>query len=70
MRKRPADYDQPKEEMSAGSFWLRWGPTLVIGGITVVMGIFAGPLYGLATEAANQLVDPAVYITAVLGGAN
>ncbi len=70
MRKRPADYDRPKVEMPSSSFWLRWGPTLAIGAITVIMGIFAGPLYGLATEAANQLVDPNIYITAVLGGSN
>ncbi|MFT5194410.1 MAG: multicomponent Na+:H+ antiporter subunit D [Cellvibrionaceae bacterium] len=67
MRKRPAEYDTPLMELSANSFWLRWTPTLLIGAITVVMGLFAGPVFALATEAAQQLMDPNVYITAVLG---
>ncbi len=68
MRKRPDAYDRPAESLSATSFWLRWAPTLVIGLITVAMGVWAGPLFELATAAAEQLMNPEIYISAVLGG--
>jgi multicomponent Na+:H+ antiporter subunit D len=42
-------------------------PTAVVGGLTVLLGIGAGPVFDLALEAARQLLDPAEYIFAVLG---
>jgi len=38
-----------------------------LGAITVLFGLAAGPLFDYATAAAEQLVDPAGYIRAVLG---
>ena len=47
------------------------GIMLVATGITVALSIayviFAGPMYGLAERAGNDLMDPSVYIDAVLG---
>ncbi|WP_040491283.1 proton-conducting transporter transmembrane domain-containing protein, partial [Ilumatobacter nonamiensis] len=50
------------------------GPSLMVlaTGLTVVLSIayvvFAGPIYELAERAGNDLVHPAAYIEAVLGG--
>jgi multicomponent Na+:H+ antiporter subunit D len=44
------------------------GPCVVLGGLTVVMGVVAGPLFDLAMRAAVQLLSPAMYVNAVLGG--
>jgi hypothetical protein len=35
-------------------------------GATAVIAALAGPLYAYATDAAAQLVDPALYVKAVL----
>ncbi|MDJ0753700.1 MAG: proton-conducting transporter membrane subunit [Ardenticatenaceae bacterium] len=69
MRARPEAYDKPLEPMAVNDRWLRWTPTILIGGLTVLMGIYAGPLMALSTEAAEQLMAPAQYIGVVLGGA-
>jgi multicomponent Na+:H+ antiporter subunit D len=42
-------------------------PTAVLAAMTLGIGVFAGPLYGLAERAAHDLVDPTPYRTAVLG---
>jgi len=42
-------------------------PTAVLAVMTLAIGVFAGPLYGLAERAAENLVDPTAYRTAVLG---
>jgi multicomponent Na+:H+ antiporter subunit D len=36
--------------------------------ITVALGVFAGPVFDYARQAAGQLMDPSGYIHAVLGG--
>lgn len=46
--------------------WL--GPIAALAVLTVVIGVAAQPVFGLATEAAEQLLNPAGYIQAVLGG--
>lgn len=38
---------------------------LVLGG--VALGIFAGPVYDLSERVAHDLLDPAAYLTGVLG---
>ncbi|MEM9774227.1 MAG: proton-conducting transporter membrane subunit [Chloroflexota bacterium] len=68
MRKRPEALQGNVTELESASFWIRWAPTIAIGVLTVVMGIWAGPLYDVATAAADQIMDPSIYITAVLGG--
>jgi multicomponent Na+:H+ antiporter subunit D len=39
----------------------------VVGGLALT--VVAGPLYGLTTRAAEDLVDSSAYVTAVLGEA-
>jgi len=42
--------------------------TGTLAAITIAIGIFAQPIYVLAEMAANQLLNPQLYIDAVLGG--
>ena len=44
-------------------------PIMALAIITVSIGLAAGPLFSLATRAADQLLDPSEYINTVLGGA-
>lgn len=43
-------------------------PSLILGLVTVLMGIFAAPVFGYTMEAANGLLDPTNYIETVLNG--
>lgn len=43
-------------------------PAIWLAALTVILGIVAEPVFALATDAAAQLLDPAAYIQAVLGG--
>jgi len=43
-------------------------PIAVLAAGTVVIGLFAQPFYLVAERAARELLDPAAYIAAVLGG--
>jgi multicomponent Na+:H+ antiporter subunit D len=42
-------------------------PIVTLALITVIIGVFAEPFYNLALQAAEQLMNPALYIQAVLG---
>lgn len=68
MRARPADVAVTPHPLQRGEAWLRWGPTVVIAALTVLMGVYAGPLFELTTAAAGQLMAPADYIAIVLEG--
>jgi len=48
------------------SAWL-WVPTAALVLLSLLAGILAEPLLNLANQAAAQLVDPSIYIQAVLG---
>ncbi|MFN4262296.1 MAG: Na+/H+ antiporter subunit D [Thioalkalivibrionaceae bacterium] len=53
-------------------FWL-YAPIVMLAVMTLFIGFFGQPIYELAETAAAQLLDPSVYIDAVLGagaGAN
>jgi len=43
------------------------GPVLALAAVTVAVGLGAGPVFDLASQAAAQLSDPSQYIAAVLG---
>lgn len=43
-------------------------PIIALAAITVVIGLMAEPVFILASQAANQLLSPVEYVTAVLGG--
>jgi multicomponent Na+:H+ antiporter subunit D len=49
------------------SHWLLVLPIAALALITILIGVAAEPLYALASRAAQQLIDPAEYIQAVLG---
>ena len=46
-----------------------YAPMAALALITLCIGFVAMPFFSLATKAAEQLLDPAAYIAAVLGGA-
>jgi multicomponent Na+:H+ antiporter subunit D len=43
-------------------------PAAALGALTIAMGIGAEPFFAVALRAAEQLLDPAQYVRAVLGG--
>ncbi len=63
---------KPSPSPSSGktpvSAWLL-APVLVLGFLTVMMGLLMEPVIRFAAVAAEQLLDPHAYILAVLGGA-
>jgi multicomponent Na+:H+ antiporter subunit D len=46
---------------------LLFGPVVLMAGFLVLIGIAAEPVFAFATRAAQQLIDPAEYVHAVLG---
>jgi len=56
-------------ELRTSRAWLALvAPIIALGALTIVLGIAAEPFFVLARDAARQLLDPASYIQAVLGG--
>jgi multicomponent Na+:H+ antiporter subunit D len=49
------------------SAWFLVLPIAALALITILIGVAAEPVYVLASRAAQQLIDPAEYIQAVLG---
>jgi multicomponent Na+:H+ antiporter subunit D len=47
--------------------WTLLGPVVALAGVTVAVGLGAGPVFDLASRAAAQLADPGPYLRAVLG---
>jgi multicomponent Na+:H+ antiporter subunit D len=43
-------------------------PVQLLAGLTVLLGLLAGPVFGVAQHAAAQLLDPSAYINVVMGG--
>lgn len=61
----------PQEERGWKGFGAEvalYGPVAGLALITLLLGIFAEPVYGLCRMAAGHLLDPSAYIGAVLGG--
>ena len=66
---RPAPEPLPDlDPMPKGKWFIFLLPMMVLTVITVAIGIFAGPIFDYAQAAAGQLMNPAGYIHAVLGG--
>jgi multicomponent Na+:H+ antiporter subunit D len=59
---------QPAVIIRRGGLSLLVVPILVLALLTVIIGLSAESFYELARQAAEQLMDPAIYIQAVLGG--
>lgn len=51
--------------ISPGGWWARVLPVAVLATITVIIGLWAEPVFTLSLAAAEQLLDPAGYISAV-----
>lgn len=47
--------------------WM-WAGTIGLVAVSVAAGLLAGPLFDLASQAATQLMQPSLYVQAVLGG--
>ncbi len=52
----------------AGKPGLAFGPIVVLALLTMAIGLSVQPIFTLAAAAAEQLLNPALYIQAVLGG--
>lgn len=60
--------EPPAAAPAAGQVpWTLLGPVVGLAAITVAIGLFAGPVFDLASRAAAQLADPSQDIAAVLG---
>lgn len=46
--------------------WCLIAPVLVLASLTLLLGVFTGPIYGIAEQAAFQLMNPNLYIQAVI----
>ena len=62
---KPAPEAPPEPAQGAG-FW-HYTPIAALAALTLVLGFAAEPFLSAATEAADQLMEPDRYITAVLG---
>ena len=63
----PEGHEPPDAIRRPAGMLLAW-PTLFLGTLTIVLGLAAGPLFGLMQSAGEELMHPQVYIRAVLGG--
>ncbi len=54
-------------EMKTSEMLLRLAPVVLLGGLTIILGIAAEPVLNLATQAASQLLNAQNYIRAVVG---
>jgi multicomponent Na+:H+ antiporter subunit D len=65
--KEPAYSPDAVPPLSPASRWLLLTPVAVLAALAVVMGLAIEPLFTLTSQAAEQLLDPAQYVQAVLG---
>jgi len=66
LKKHPAY--QEKERPKIRLQFLDVLPSLILGLVTILMGIFAAPVFGYTMDAAGGLLDPSYYIETVLNG--
>ena len=63
---KPAKDPEVAEDQKSVSA-CRWVPSIVIVVFSVLLGLFANPVFEVCQQAAAQLMDPAQYISAVFG---
>ena len=56
----------PPPTFAARRRWLLLAPIATLATITLAIGLYARPLYVLAERAATELMDPSIYVEAVL----
>lgn len=61
----PGGEDAPRPIAAAPAAMI--APIVVLGGITIAIGLFAAPVWAVAERAAAELLDPARYAAIVLG---
>ncbi|MFP4126087.1 MAG: Na+/H+ antiporter subunit D [Alphaproteobacteria bacterium] len=57
----------PARQLDRGESWALLSPIIGLAAITLLIGLVAAPFYGVSVIAAEQLLDPEAYLTAVLG---
>ncbi|MGD8613159.1 MAG: Na+/H+ antiporter subunit D [Desulfobacterales bacterium] len=63
-----AGHDQPWKTFGISEKIALYVPMILLGALTLTIGLMSQPFFELATLAAEQLLNPAGYIDAVLGG--
>jgi multicomponent Na+:H+ antiporter subunit D len=64
---RPEPYDPEAAGRVEVQMPLMVGPTVILAGLIVGLGLAAGPVFDLSMDAARQLMRPQLYVEAVLG---
>lgn len=59
--------EMPLHPLNARQKWVLGLPVMALALVTVVLGLFPGPLMQIAESAAAELLDPDAYVTAVMG---
>lgn len=67
-KKPPPDHPVETEAVSGTARVLLFLPVISLAAMTVCIGLFPGYFFDVSMRAATQLLDPAAYTTAVLGG--
>lgn len=62
-----ADDPVARDQLGRGLRIWMYLPIGCLAAVTIALGLFAGPVLGLAVRAAEQLVDQQAYVSAVLG---
>jgi multicomponent Na+:H+ antiporter subunit D len=65
---RPAGPGVPIAAPSRRDLTVLAVPVVAMASVTVIIGVWAEPFVEIATLAAADLLDPAAYVSAVLGG--
>ena len=67
LKKQP---DNGRQNKSYTFGFAEYFPSVLLGSVSILMGIFALYVFGYTMEAANQLINPDLYIETVLKGVN
>ncbi|MBL8090562.1 MAG: Na+/H+ antiporter subunit D [Anaerolineales bacterium] len=63
----PEHVDIPTSAMNQAGLKILFAPIVVLAFITILIGLGASPIFDLALRAGEQLLNPSIYIRAVLG---
>lgn len=63
--KQPADMERPLPT-GKGEWFFRFAPIIILAVCTLAISFAAQPVFDVAMDAANQLLDPSIYVQSVL----
>lgn len=63
----PENIDLPTSAVNQARLKILFAPIVVLAFITILIGLGASPIFDLALRAGEQLLNPSIYIRAVLG---